>query len=342
MSRYLVIGGSSFIGAYTVQALLDAGCEVDATGRNTAFNDHYRSLGVGYSFFDLGTDDPFAVLPDRDYDGIVLLAALLPANSSASLQDYDNAADYFTVNSAGTARLLEWARSKGAQRVISTTSYADVQRSWSGEMPIEEDWPRSFNFTGDHAAYVISKNAACDIMQYYNEQHGMHNVAFRLPPVYGVGPHNELFVNGVRRLSGIAMFIELAKRGEEITVFGDASLARDVVYVKDVAQAFVKALGSEQAEGLYNIGSGRSTSLMEQAQVIADVFSEDGKRSVVTLDASRPNGIQPYSMDIAKARLDFGYEPQFSDFSDMMRDWKLEEERDVYTELFSNNIERGH
>ena len=72
------------------------------------------------------------------------------------------------------------------------------------------------------------------------------------------------------------------------------------------------------------------------------MFSEDGKRSVVTLDASRPNGIQPYSMDIAKARLDFGYEPQFSDFSDMMRDWKLEEERDVYTELFSNNIERGH
>lgn len=54
--KCLVIGASSFIGVYVVDALLDAGYEVVGTGRNRRFAGHYRKLGVEYIPLDL--NDP--------------------------------------------------------------------------------------------------------------------------------------------------------------------------------------------------------------------------------------------------------------------------------------------
>ncbi len=103
----LVIGGSSFIGAYTVQAFLDAGYEVITTGRNARFESHYAKLGVSYRSFDLADEQGIKQLPCEDVEGVVLLAALLPANSQSDLKNEDNAWEYLEVNSVGTARLLE-------------------------------------------------------------------------------------------------------------------------------------------------------------------------------------------------------------------------------------------
>ena len=54
--KCLVIGASSFIGVYVVDALLDAGYRVVGTGRNPRFGAYYASRGVEYVGLDL--DDP--------------------------------------------------------------------------------------------------------------------------------------------------------------------------------------------------------------------------------------------------------------------------------------------
>jgi UDP-glucose 4-epimerase len=334
MSKCLVIGASSFIGVYTVNALLEAGYDVTGTGRNKRFLEYYSKLGANYVPFDLDNPDELDKLP-KDFDFIVHLAGRLPANSTYDLDAEDDAANYITTNTLGTACLLEWARKNGVKRIISTTSYADVQNLWNAQVPIREDMSRDFKFYGDHAAYVISKNASADLLFYYNGQYDMKNCVFRLPPVYGCGPHNSLRVNGVVKKSGIGLFVEKAKAGEPITVFGDADGAvRDIVYVKDVARAFVLAGASETASGLYNIGSGQPVSLREQAEAIADVFAGSTGKSVVSVDKSRGNGITPYAFDISRASNDFGYSPKFADFHDLMADWKKEEERGVMPSLF--------
>lgn len=340
MGKCIVIGASSFIGVYTVDALLDAGWEVVGTGRNESFADYYKRKGVDYIPYDL--DDPSApeTLPN-DMDCVVHLAGKLPANSTSDLTSEDDAAAYLRTNALGLANLAEWARAVGVRRIITTTSYADVRNRWSALVPITEDTPRDFAFTGDHCAYVISKNAACDILRYYNEQHGMFNCAFRLPPVYGLGPHASLNVNGVRKTSGIGRFIELAREGKPINVYGGGDAGRDIVYVKDVAQAFVGAASSDDAKGLYNIGSGNTVTLLEQARAIAKVFAGPGGVSCITIDEGRENGIIPYSMDISKAKRDFGYSPTFADFEDMMSDWRAEELRGVYGPLFDASFSSG-
>lgn len=331
----LIIGASSFIGVHTVSEFLNQGCKVAVTGRNNRFKEHYDKLGVDYYNLDLSKKEDFAVLPTQDVQGVVLLAGLLPANAEVDLDKDENAADYFRINVLGTINVLEYCRKNGIKRVISASSYADVRNAWAKDKAITEDEPRSFSYKGDHAVYVISKNAANDVMEYYNQQHGMKNAWFRFPPVYGVGPHGSLFVNGKVYKSGLQIFMDNAAEGKDICVYGDRTISRDVVSVKDVARAYYQAMFSEKTYGLYNITSGRGVTLAEQAEVIAEVFHKEGKpQSKVIYLPEKPNNSVSYLFSIEKAKRDFGYQPRFADFKDMMTDWKKDIDKNLYRDLF--------
>lgn len=122
------------------------------------------------------------------------MGGLLPPNSNINLDENENAADYFNVNTIGTINVLEYCKIYKTKHVISTCSYADVRGAWGKKVITEE--PRDFIYTGDHAVYIFSKNAANDTLEYYNQQHGMKNAWFRFLAAYGVGPRNSLYING--------------------------------------------------------------------------------------------------------------------------------------------------
>ena len=212
----IVIGGTGFIGMYTVEALLKAGKKVLATGRNMRLGEVLQNMGAEFLELDITSEDDFDKLPKKDVEGVILLAGLLPANAKADLQENENAADYFEVNVIGAIHVLEYCRRNGIKKVIGNCSYSDVSGAWGKGYPITEDEPRNFSYTGDHAVYVISKNACNDVMEYYNQQHGMQCAWFRFPPVYGVGPHGTIFVNGKPYKSGIATFIDNAMEGKDL------------------------------------------------------------------------------------------------------------------------------
>lgn len=332
---FVIIGASSFIGVYTATYFIENGEEVVVTGRNDKFREYYDKLGAQYVNLDLTNKEDFDRLPREGVEGVILISGALPASENADLKDKENADTYVRVNTLGTCYALEYCRRNNIKRLINTISYGDVSKSWRMNPPVDESELRNFDFVGDHAVYVISKNAASDIAEYYNQQHGMKNVWFRLPPVYGVGPHGYLKVNGKIVKSGLQVFIDKAKIGEDIEVYG--YLARDTVYVKDVAQAYYKAAIADDAYGLYNITSGQATTLLEQAEVCAELFAQDNehKSKVIYRDGIVNSG-KSYLFSIEKARKDFGYAPMFSDFKDLMKDYIFEQERGVYPALFAN------
>ena len=332
---FIIIGASSFIGVYTATYFLEHGEKVVVTGRNNKFKEYYDKLGAEYVNLDLTNREDFEKLPTEGVEGVILISGALPASENADLKDKENADQYVKVNILGTCYALEYCRRNGIKRLINTISYGDVAKSWRMDPPVDESEPRNFNFTGDHAVYVISKNAASDIAEYYNQQHGMKNAWFRFPPVYGVGPHGYLKVNGRVVKSGLQIFIDKAKTGEDIEVFG--YLARDTVYVKDVAQAYYRAAKSEDTYGLYNITSGHATTLLEQAEACAELFAQDeAHRSNVICREDMVNSGKSYLFSIEKAKRDFGYNPQFADFKELMRDYIMEQERGIYPALFAN------
>ena len=331
---YIIIGASSFIGVYTADEFLKQGCEVIVTGRKNKFKEHYDKLGVEYVNLDLTNEADFEQLPKEGVEGVILLSGLLPANAEVNLDIDENAADYFRINTIGTINVLEYCRKNGIKRVISNCSYADVRGAW-GKKVITEDEPRDFIYKGDHAVYVFSKNAANDTMEYYNQQHGMKNAWFRFPPVYGVGPHDSLFINGVLKKSGLKIFIDNASEGKDICIFGNPNLSRDVVYVKDVAHAFYLAMKSENTYGLYNMTSGRGVTLQEQAEVISELWAPSPeKRSKITYKPEVQNNTPSYLFSMEKAKRDFGFVPAYSDFKVMMSDYKKDLDANRYQELF--------
>ncbi|MCR5212169.1 MAG: NAD(P)-dependent oxidoreductase [Lachnospiraceae bacterium] len=321
----IIIGATGFIGMYTAEAFLEKGYKVLATGRNEAVGNALSKEGADFLKLDITNKEDFKKLPDEGVEGIILLAGLLPANTTADLVEEENAEDYFKVNVLGTINVLEWARKHNVKKVIGACSYSDVSGAWRKDYAITEEEPRNFSFTGDHSVYVISKNASNDVMEYYNQQHHMQCAVFRFPPVYGVGPHGTINVNGKPYKSGIQTFIENAAQGKDIEIWGDPDISRDIIYVKDVARAYVMAMESEKTYGLYNMTSQTSLTLLDQAKAVIEVFGKD-KGSKIVLRPEKKNNTPSFLFSMEKAKRDFSFVPEYTDFKSMMEDYKREME----------------
>lgn len=335
-----VIGATGFIGMYVVDELVHHGIEVLATGRNRSLAPILEAMGAEFLRLDITKSEDFEELNRYDIDGVILLAALLPANAVADLSEHENAADYIRVNCLGTINVLEWCRKAGVRKVISCCSYGDTSGAWGTGRAITEDEPRDFSFTGDHAMYVISKNAANDTIEYYNQQHGMQGAVFRFPPVYGVGPHGTILVNGKPYKSGIQTFIERAQAGEDIELWGDPHITRDIIYVKDVARAYRLALASDKTYGLYNMTSGVSLDLEDQARAVIEVFGED-RGSQIVYRPDKPNNTLSFLYSMEKAKRDFGFVPEYTDYVAMMQDYKKELESGRWAALEASAAARA-
>jgi len=318
--RIIVIGASGFIGTYLIQELISCGNKVIATGRNPVIMGHMQRMGVECYSLDITNKDTFKKLPTENIDGVVLLAALLPANVNNN-----NPYDYIDINIKGTLNVLEFCRKNNITKIISTTSYADVYNHWQKDIPISADIFRDYKLEGDHAEYIISKNAATDLILYYNKQYNLQGSIFRLPPVYGYGPHSEIYVDGKYYKSGFQIFLDNAQAGKSIEIYGNKDLSRDVVYVKDVAKAFISALNSSKSKGVYNISSGIATTLENQVKDIINVFCDKKKDiSKIIYSPEKPNSGKSYVLDISKASKDFGYKPEYVPFKKLLQDYKDE------------------
>ena len=317
----IVIGASGFIGTYLVDDLISQGYEVFATGRNPVIMEHFKINNIGSCNLDLSSMDSFNQLPTKNIDAVVLLAALLPAN----VNNY-NPFDYIDINITGTLNVLEFCRKNSIKKIISTTSYSDVFNHWVKGKPIDADIYRDYMLKGDHAVYAISKNAATDLVLHYNLEYGFHGSVFRLPPVYGYGPHSEIYVDEKYYKSGFQIFLEKAISSEPIEIFGDKDISRDVVYVKDVTSAFIGAIKSPNSKGIYNITSGIASTLDEQVKDIIEVFSGEKGKSKIIYSPEKPNYGKSYIFDISKGTKDFGYKPQYVPFKRLLLDYKKEME----------------
>ena len=331
----IVIGATGFIGMYTVEKLITSGKKVLATGRNSDLGQMLVEMGAEYQMLDITRKADFDMLPKEGVEAVLLLAGLLPANAKVDLEQDENAADYFSVNVIGTINVLEYCRKNGIRKVIGCCSYSDVAGAWKKGYAIKESEPRNFHFIGDHAVYVISKNAANDVMEYYNQQHHMQCAWFRFPPVYGVGPHSTIYVNGKAYKSGIQTFIENAQAGKDIELWGDPHICRDIIYVKDVADAFNKAIDSDKTYGLYNMTSGTELDLEQQAQAVIQVFG-DPKKSHIVYCPEKRNNTPSFLFDMSKAHEDFGFVPQYTSYIDMMKDYKMEMESKRWERLIED------
>jgi UDP-glucose 4-epimerase len=96
-------------------------------------------------------------------------------------------------------------------------------------------------------------------------------VALRFFNIYGPRQDPKSPYSGV-----ISRFADKALAGKSLTIFGDGLQTRDFVYVSDVVEAYARAASLDGVEfhvpgGVYNIGTGRITSVLDLAQTIKEL-----------------------------------------------------------------------
>jgi len=325
----LVFGAAGFVGTYLIDELLERNCAVFATDMHEDSLKYYKDKGVDYTRVDITKKNDFERLKRERYDAVIHLAACQPANIEKGRYD---PREYIEVNVVGTLNILDFCRENKADKIIYATSHRNTQALWGGGRSIREQDGRGMKYDGEYAMFSISESAAQDCVLHYQAQHGLRGIILRLPPVYGFGPHTEIFKEGKQVKTGFQIFIERAMASQPLEIWGDADLGRDIIYIKDVVSAFILATDSRTATGLYNISSGKSLTLREQARAIADSFWGSETSPQIVERPEKPNDIEPFLYDISKANKELGWSPKYS-FQDMLTDYKKEIKKQRYEHL---------
>jgi UDP-glucose 4-epimerase len=239
--RAIVTGGAGFIGSHVVEALLARGDEVhvlDDLSKGTR-----ERVASGATLHVADIRDPDATFDAVHPEAVFHLAAQADVRTSVERPDYD--AD---VNVLGTARILEAARRHDAKIVFSSTGGA-IYGECDGPAP--ETAPRQ-----PLAPYGTSKLCGEEYLATWNRLYGTHHISLRFGNVYGPRqePHGEAGV--------VSIFMGLLRDGGTPKIYGDGSQTRDYVFVRDVVQAMLAAHAYD-AGGVYNIGTGAETSVLE-------------------------------------------------------------------------------
>ena len=327
--QILVFGASGFIATYLIDELLRQGCKVTATDISDIGRAYYESKDVRYINIDIINKTDFEALGESKYDAVIHLAACQPAN--VGQEKYDPR-DYINVNVIGTLNILDFCKKNQVGKIIYASSHRNTQGLWAADKAISEEDGIGIKYDGEYTMFSISESAAQDCVLHYQAQHGLTGIIFRLPPVYGYGPHTEIFKDGKPIKTGFQIFIEKAMASQPLEIWGNADVGRDIIYVKDVVSAYIKAINNPTASGLFNITSGDYLTLRAQAQAITSLFWGENSKPVIIDRPEIQNGMDSFLYDISKAKRELNWSPKFT-FKDMLIDYKAEMESKRYEYL---------
>ena len=284
--RALVTGGAGFIGSHVVDALVARGDDVFvlddlSSGRRENVNDGARLVLVDIR-------DAAAVVKafgEAKPETCFHLAAQADLRVSVARPVFDA-----EVNLLGTINVLESARAVEAQVVFSSTGGA-IYGECDG--PADEDSPRM-----PLAPYGASKLAGEEYLATWSRLYGAAHVALRYANVYGPrqDPHGEAGV--------VAIFFGRIAHGEELHIYGDGRQKRDYVYVADVVAATLAA--SDAPAGVYNIGTGIETSVLDLAAACKRASGIDAE---IVFDPPRLGELARSVLDSGRAAAALGFRP---------------------------------
>ena len=283
----LITGTSGFVAGHLARRLLADGYEV--TG-----------VDIKPPRGDLGDAVRQVTLDVRDRAGMrALLQETRPelvihaaAQASVSVSMREPRLDVET-NVIATLELAQEAAEAGTRRFVFISS-GGAMHGEPEVLPANEE-----TAVEPLSIYGASKAAAELYLNVVAAQTGLEVSVLRPANIYGPeqNPHGEAGV--------IAIFSQRMLRNEPVTIFGDGSQTRDYVYVGDVVEAAVRA--ADGPADVCDISTGIEVSTGEIFEVLAGLT---GYEQAVIHAEERPGDIARISLDPAKARRVWGWQPQ--------------------------------
>ena len=268
MKQYLVTGGSGFIGSHIVRALLEQGAAVRVLDN---FSSGKRENIEGLS--DSKDGNRFEVVEGDVRDANVVADAargievIFHEAAFVSVpESMEKPQDCFDVNIMGTSNLFEAARKAGVRRAVIASSaavYGD-----SNALPLKENTSLK-----PLSPYAVSKRVNEMFAELYTASFGLEVVALRYFNVYGPRQRPDSMY-----AAAVPIFIRRLRDGQSITVFGDGSQTRDLIFVGDVVRANLIASEHPSAVGkIFNVCTGESTRLLDLLDALFRLFPNSPK-----------------------------------------------------------------
>lgn len=295
-SKVLVTGGAGFIGSHLVDRLVEKGYAVRvidnlSTGSIANIKAYVEDGRVDFVRGDI-CDASLVNRNVKDVNWVFHLAALTSVPFSV-----ENPQLTYDTNVTGTLNLLaSCARQKVGKFVFASSCavYGDPRY-----LPVDERHP-----TNPISPYAESKLAAERYCLGFHERQLCCSVVLRFFNVFG--PRQ-----GLNDYSGvITRFIDRAKQRLPLVIYGDGTQTRDFVNVHDVVDAIFKCMINSSADGeVFNIGSGKPTSINELAHVISELA---GAPPSFAYEKARSGDIKHSYANISKAKKLLGYSPRWA------------------------------
>jgi UDP-glucose 4-epimerase len=289
--RTLVTGGAGFIGSNLVDALLAAGHEVvvfdDLSSGTEANLRDALANGAKLIRGDVRTAaDVLSALEQAKAEVVFHLAAQIDVRKSVADPAFDA-----RTNVEGTINVLNGVRAVEG-RVINVSTggaiYGDTELVPTPETvePLPE------------APYGQSKFCAERYLGLFTRLYGTPAASVRLGNVYG--PRQDpLGEAGV-----VAIFCGRLERGERPVIYGDGRQTRDYVFVSDVVAALLAVLARPGANGEYNVGTGRESSVLDIVDGLRPLTETNFEPEFAE---ARPGELERSCLDVTRAREVLGW-----------------------------------
>lgn len=327
--QILVTGGLGYIGSHTVIELIENNHEVviadNLINSKIEVLDKLRQLtGMELLFHQIDVTDEIKVddlFKEHKLDGVIHFAGLKAVGESVS-----KPLDYYYNNLVSTMVLSKICLKFGVNKFVfssSATVYGD-QLS-----PLNEDMEIGNTSNPYSKTKVISEKMLTDMAR-ANPGFSVALLRYFNP----VGAHRSGLIgdnpSGVP--NNLMPFMTRVAKGEleKLCVFGDdydtsdGSGVRDYIHIEDLAKGHVYAIDKlDKGVHVYNLGTGRGTSVLELINAFAKVNNIDIPYEMVE---RRPGDLATYYADPSKAEKELGWKAEL-DIDDMVRDaWRFEQQ----------------
>lgn len=303
-ARVLVVGGAGFVGSNLVHQILEQDvCEIVVVDNllSSDVSNIPADPRVRFVFGSITDDRILAGLPD-DLDYAFHLACFHGNQSSIAdpFADHDN-------NTYTSLKLFDRLKYiKGLRKVVyAAAACAVAEKTYDAPTATTEDQPVTLYHD---SPYSISKIIGELYGNYYFQQHKLPFVKARFSNVFG--PREIL---GAGQWRGTVhtvwrnvtpTFIWRSLNGEALPLDNGGNASRDFIFVEDMARGLMACALKGAAGGVYNLATGRETSILELATIIneytgnttpldlrpAREWDRSGKRFASTEKAARELG----------------------------------------------------
>lgn len=266
--KVLVTGADGFIASHLTEKLINEGSKVsiiirgtskNGTNKNTFQNLNLSSVEKIKNIIscDISSTDVINHILKIKPDYIFHLAA-----SAYVPYSFEHPLEVNEANVLGTLNILEACKLLPNLKRVICTSSSEVYGS-ALKKSIDENHP--LNPTSPYAASKVAADRYC---YSYIKTYNMPITIIR--PFNTYGPRHTYDV--------VPKFIKMALSNEDITVHGDGKQSRDLTYISDAVDAFMKVGSSKNTNQLViNFGTGKHYSIIYLAKKIKELTKSKSK-----------------------------------------------------------------